>query len=230
MTGVHPAVFSDNLLPTMAAMLGDGSGGLLLDPCAGLGHKLAQLAGMADWLPYGLEIEEGYREFANECVRFGDATCIDSETYGIPSRFDAAVTSFVYPNGMADNFHAKDDSTRHTYVHRLRAKVGADYELADNNMAKTNPRRSLGATRRFYDIQRRIIDEVFRVLIPGAPFVVNTKDTKYTNYTWLTIRQLLNAGFHIEGGRRIPAHGLNHGKGHEGKADFEDLTLARRPA
>lgn len=237
MTSIHPAVFSDNLIEPITEMLGDGRGGLLLDPCAGLGLKLMDIALKGDWIPYGVDIEHYlYADHSHGCVVQGDSTNLRPLQEGclvdcIPSRFDGAVTSFVYPNGMADDFHAKDDSTRHTYVHRLRAAFkDPTIELRANNMARMNPRRSAKAMDRFYGIQQMIIGEVFRVLESGAPFVVNAKDTKYSAYVARTTEQLLIAGFHIEEKRKLAAHGLNHGVGHEGKAEFEELILARRPA
>lgn len=233
MTSIHPAVFSDNLIEPIAEMIGVDPTqrlGVLFDPCAGLGWKLGQIADLCAMKPWGVDIEAAlYGLAAAPWVIYGDSTDLRHQVDS--GSIDAACTSFVYPNGMADDFHAKDDSTRHTYVHRLRAALkDPTIELRANNMAGMNPRRSAKAMDRFYGTQQMIIGEVFRVLKPGAPFVVNAKDTKYSAYVARTTEQLLIAGFHIEEKRKLAAHGLNHGVGHEGKAEFEELILARRPA
>lgn len=225
---IHPAQFSRNLVAPIAAMLGDGGGGVLLDPCAGLGHRLFEIAVLADWCALGIDIErDRYGDSAHECVHQGDATALWFPDGGV----DGAVVSFAYPNGMSDSFHSKENSVRHTYVHRLRAALAdPTIELHPNNMGGMSPRRSPRALARFYETQAKIIGEVFRVLGPGDPFVVNTKDPdKQPDYTAVTQRQLLAAGFHIEAFQEVEARGLNHGANRELKANHENLTLARRP-
>lgn len=234
MTSIHPAVFSDNLLEPMAEMIGWHDGGVLFDPCAGLGWKLGQIAERCGMLPLGVDIEADlYRRDSAPWVGQRDSTDLRSWYDAASWRgCDAACTSFVYPNGMADNFHAKDNSKRHTYVHYLRAALNdPTIELQPNNMAGMQPRGSAKALARFMDTQQKIITEVFKVLIPGAPFVVNTKDPPYNGtYTHDTHQQLLAAGFEIIEFRELPAAGLNHGANQDGKAENENLTLARRPA
>lgn len=226
---VHPSTFSKNLVGPIAAMLGKFDGeGMLLDPCAGLGWKLGEIADLCGLSPWGWEIEFAYHDWSAPWVHWGDSTAMPFKE-GVQAA--AACTSFVYPNGMADSFHSNEDSVRHTYVHYLRRHIGQGFELDPNNMAGTNPRRSPRALARFYEIQQQILGEVFRVLVPGAPFVVNTKDPdRVPTYTQETHRQLLAAGFHIEAFQQVDARGLNHGANRELKADHENLTLARRPA
>jgi hypothetical protein len=223
---IHPAVYSANLVKPIAEWLRAHAVPGLLDPCAGLGHRLAEIADAAGLEPRGIEIEPGY--FAagatHPCVRCGDATALpfDDGTIG------AAVTSFVYPNGMADCFTARDPSARNTYVHRLRAHLGDRYHMSPNNMAGIGNVRTPGPGReRFYELQAAIIAEVHRVLRPGAPFVVNTKDPPRHAYTERTRGQLVAAGFEIVKTAAFAARGLNHGANqHDGKAAHEDLTLA----
>jgi hypothetical protein len=224
---IHPAVYSANLVKPIAEWLrAHAVGGDVLDPCAGLGHRLADIAALAGLEPHGVEIEPGY--FAagatHPCVELGDATALPFDD----NTFAAAVTSFVYPNGMADCFTARDPSARNTYVHRLRAHLGDDYEMAEHNMAGIGHVRAPGpAQERFYELQAAIVAEVHRVLAPGAPFVVNTKNSPRQTYTERTRDELAAAGFEIVETAAIAAKGLNHGANqHDGKAAHEDLTLA----
>jgi hypothetical protein len=223
--GLHQATYTATLLPAMAGMLGPITGAIL-DPFGGLGHKFAALAAMVGAEPHAVELEPGYLAHAHRCVIAGDATALPFAA----ESFSAAVTSPVYPNGMADNFHAKDASVRHTYVHGLRRHYGPGYALHPNNAAGTNPRRSPAAMARFYAINAAAYAEVFRVLTPGAPFVVNTKDTPAEPFTARTRDQLHAAGFVLEATAAVFAPGLNHGKGAAAKATHEDLTMARKPA
>ena len=230
MRSIHPAVYSANLVEPMAKMVRSRAvADDLLDPCAGLGHQLAKIAELAGLTPFGVEIEPGYftADAAHPCVQLGDATDLQFES----ATGGAACTSPVYPNGVADCFTASDASKRNTYVHRLREHLGNDYAMQQNNMAGLGHVRVPGMQReRFYKIQGRIIAEVFRVLMPGAPFVVNTKDPPRHAYTERTRGQLVAAGFEIVEVAAISAKGLNHGANQQsGKAECEDLTLAVKP-
>jgi DNA modification methylase len=230
---VHPAIYSKQLVEPIVSLLLQcvPSGGSLLDPFGGLGHRFADIAVRAGMNPVAVEIEPGYFDLGmtHPWVRLGDSTDLRSLGF-TDSSFDAAVTSPVYPNGMADDFHANDSSVRHTYSHRLRAHLGADYEMHPNNAGAMNPRRSPRALEAFYDVNRKVWAEVYRVLKPGAPFIVNAKDTVAVEFVSETKRQLSEAGFIIVGERHVDTPGLNHGKNQDGKPQGEYLILAAKVA
>lgn len=226
MRSVHPAVFSANLVEPLAkALAARAVNPYLLDPMAGLGHRLAEIADLAGLEPVGVELEPGYFHLVetHPCVVEGDATALPwPDGY-----FGAAVTSPPYPNGCTDNFVAADSSRRNTYVHRLRERMGSGYRLQPNNLGGTNARRSPGALATFYGLQWSVFVEVWRVLAYEAPFVVNTKDTPHEAYTARTREQLMRVGFNIVATSSVSAAGLNHGANQQtGKAEAEDITVA----
>jgi DNA modification methylase len=229
--GIHPAPFSAEVASALwgeIAKLDLPHGALVLDPFAGTGKYLSTIAYGLDLTPVGVEIESGY--FAagatDPCVVLGD-----SRSLPFPDdSFDLAFTSPAYPNGVSDDFKAKDLSLRHTYAHRLRMHLGADYEMAEGNAGATNPRRSPTALANFYAIHNAVWAEVFRVLKPGALFFVNTKDPMKVPFRLHTEEQLLSAGFESDYVVKVDCRGLNHGKNHENKLSFEDITVVRKPA
>jgi len=236
---IHEAQFSTQLLdPIVEALLEfvDPAvfvhpDAVLFDPFGGIGHKLAQIAERVGMTPLAFEIEPGYFDAGatHPCVVRGDSTSLPI----IDSTVSAAVTSPVYPNGMADNFRSRDfdQSVRHTYVHNLRAFHGPSYELQANNTAGVgHPRASKKALARMYEIHCQVWAEVHRVLIPGGVFVVNTKDTPKIPFTDDTTAQLREAGFEIVAQRIIGTPGHNHGENHENKKTYEVITIARKAA
>jgi hypothetical protein len=245
---LHPAQYSDELLPHIKAMLIAHWGGwqadrfhsmMLLDPFAGLGIKMAALAREIGGVHFtGVEIEPGYAKggVASPYVVRGDSRNLKAVPgIGHFVRFDGAVTSPVYPNGMADNFHQSDSdkSIRRTYVHGLRSVYGKDYELQPGNAAGTNPRRNPHGMLRFHDINEAVYDSVFEVLRPGAPFIVNVKDTPYMpDFASFTQKMLRCCGFEVKPQTCVvECPGSNFGANqHSGvKAPYEHLILARRP-
>lgn len=232
-----PAPYSDVLLEPIAAILratintpNDGPP-KLLDCFAGLGKKLAMIAAAVGAEPIGFEIEPGYFELGacHSCVRQVNSKHMPLEANSI----DAGCTSPAYPNGVSDNFVSNDGTVRHTYVHYLRHLLGdPGYQLHPDNAGGMNPRRSPAALANFYALHEAVWAEMFRVLKPGAPFVVNTKDTPKVPFRHDTERQLLAAGFELFEPRQVVlVRGLNHGKNQdvEHKLPFEDLTVVRKP-
>lgn len=224
----HPAVYTDVLLPHITELLRKYGGcrTTILDPFGGEGVKFAAVCEALESTPVAVEIERGYFDLGitHPCVIRGDSTALPFPDW----TFGAAVSSPVYPNGVADDFVSTDESWRHTYAHRLREHLGADYRLDPRNTGGLNPRRSPRALEAFYEIHRQVWAEVYRVLPPGAPFVVNTKDPLHVPFRRDTWEQLIDAGFEIVDHMRVRVNGLNHGKNWEGKAVHEDLTVAIR--
>ena len=231
MSAIHPATFSKALIRPLAEQLTlhtqQFSTGQrkLLDPFGGLGHGLVEIAVLANLWPTGVEIEPGYLPHAHPCIMLGDSTCLPFAD----SSFAAAVTSPVYPNGMADDFQAKDGSERHTYPHRLRKVYGPDYRMHPNNAGGMSPRRSPKALARFLDLNCKVYGEVFRVLRNGSPFVVNTKNTLKVPFTKITQDQLAQVGFEFIREVTVDVPGMNHGKNQERKETFETISVVRKP-
>lgn len=231
--GIHPAEFTPALLDPIVSLLRGRvpKRGRILDPCAGIGFRLAQIGARGDWDVVGVEIEHGYftpKRRAHSCVVQGDSR---TRIFAADT-FDGWVTSVVYPNGMADDWQAKDDSVRNTYAHRLRAYLGAGYVMNPRNTAAMNPRRSPAAYQTFMVAQAEIIARTFNALKPGAYGVVNTKDTPLYAFTNDTMDQLRDAGFiEVQKAITVAARGNRHGsaKSRDVRAETEDLILCRKP-
>lgn len=84
------------------------------DPFAGAGERMERLADHLGIVFTGTEIEPAF--IRSSCVAQGDST--DPSSYPVGSQY-AIVTSPVYPNGMADDHEARDQSKRNTYRARL---------------------------------------------------------------------------------------------------------------
>jgi len=156
---VHPAKFSDPLLP----VIGDAVRGLrpLLDPFAGTG-KIHRLGGDT----WGVEIEPEWASLHPRTI-VGDALRLPFRD----GSFRAVATSPTYGNRLADSHNARDGSVRHSYTHDLRAMTGdPDRQLHPNNSGVLHwgPK-----YRAFHEAAWR---EVARVLGGGGVFVCNVSD------------------------------------------------------
>lgn len=114
----------------MFANVGPLAGTRVHDPFAGGGDRLGRLADENGWIFTGTEIEEPF--IVDPRVRLGDSTTL--ATY--PEEQFTVMTSPVYPNGIADDFHAQDGSQRRTYRAALSKLVGHDRRLHVNNQGR----------------------------------------------------------------------------------------------
>lgn len=131
MTEIHPARFSKRIIETIDTMLGDLPPHLVIhDPYAGSGERLGALCDGLGRTFSGTEIERPF--IIDKRVKWGNST--KPATY--PKHRFVIVTSPVYPNGMADDFKAKDASKRKTYRQARASIVGKDEPLAHDNMGK----------------------------------------------------------------------------------------------
>ena len=173
----HPAQFPQYMVPILVKALVPyvGHDDVILDPFAGLGYRLAQVAEILGAVPQGIEIEPGFVVDAHECVRLGDST--KRHSYGI-GWVKAIVTSPTYPNGMNDYFRSSIDdlSERNTYIHKLRRRHGFSYEMHPNNSGRYNARRGKRALERYFEINRKAIELWPDVLLSDGVVVINTKD------------------------------------------------------
>jgi hypothetical protein len=129
----HPSRFHPAILEAMAPTLRKWALPIH-DPFAGTGQRLAALAASLDLTFTGTELEAPF--IVDSSVAQGDAT--KRESY--PDWEHCVATSPVYPNGMTDHFHARDNSRRYTYRQARAAITGRDEPLHGNNMGRYGPR------------------------------------------------------------------------------------------
>jgi hypothetical protein len=125
----HPAPYSPEVLD-MFDKIGPERKTRVHDPFAGTGERLGRLADNRGWIFTGTEIEEPF--IVDPRVQLGDST--DPSTY--PTERFKVMTSPVYPNGIADDFHAQDSSTRRTYRSAVAKILGHDRPLHVNNQGR----------------------------------------------------------------------------------------------
>lgn len=148
----HPARFSPEVIDAVAEFLIHRwppdllAMPILHDPFAGSGERLAELAQRCAASYSGTEIEQCL--IVASGITCGDAT----NTFTYPTRPYVIFTSPAYPNGMADHFHARDDSVRKTYRKAVAEIEGQDRELHENNQGRWGYR----GTRRHGTSKRRI--------------------------------------------------------------------------
>lgn len=128
----HPARYSPEIIDSFTDVLPRRlrPDDQIHDPFAGTGERLGALADDLGFRFSGTEIEPEF--IVDERVRVGDATDPMTTPLG---RF-WIVTSPVYPNGIADHWHARDGSRRRTYRSALASILGHDRPLAENNMGR----------------------------------------------------------------------------------------------
>lgn len=148
----HPAKFSVELLPLLAALVAGEE--LVLDPFAGTGR--VHLLGPPS---IGVEIEPEWARMHPRTI-VGDALHLPFRDGSIA----CVCTSCTYGNRMADHHDAKDDSRRNTYRHAL------GRELHPNNSGQLQ----WGMEYRKFHI--KAWREVHRVLKPGGKFILNISD------------------------------------------------------
>lgn len=124
----HPAPYSPEVLIKFTSLIPRGTH--VHDCFAGDGVRLGKLADNYRWRFTGTEIEAPF--ILDDRVAHGDAT--DPDSY--PSSSYWIVTSPVYPNGIADDWNAKDTSRRRTYRRARAMIVGHDEPLHVNNMGR----------------------------------------------------------------------------------------------
>jgi hypothetical protein len=172
-------------------------GSRVLDPCAGNGDRLANLAGWRGWDLVLVEIEEN---FAGPGVIVGDSTDLPSEW---TETMDGALTSITYANGCADKgLRMKNPQGRLTY------DLANGKPLHPNNTGAYGVRQGVSVYRKYLDLNGRIFAEVYRTLKPGAPFLLNCSDSYKVGVlqtiTADNVRSAVAAGFVVEQWVTVP--------------------------
>lgn len=160
--GFHPARFTTEILEVIADRIAPGT--RVHDPFAGTGERLGALADRRGYIFSGTEIEPEF--IVDPRVVQGDAT--DPDTY--PTDEHVNVTSPAYPNGMSDNFVAKDPTKRNTYRAALHRILGHDRPLHPRNLGQYGyrPGRKVAEKKAAY---WRIADAAVACWTAGTVFV-----------------------------------------------------------
>lgn len=225
----HPARYSKELLPVFLEMLPLKRWSLVLDPMAGTGERLDQLAELRPDLAFrGLELEECWIKSERVCQ--GDARRM---SYPIGT-VDAIITSPTYGNGMNDYFKSapSDTSARNTYIHRARAATdNPDLEFSVHNTARYH-----FGSEQYNRIHLEIYAECARVLAKGGRFILNTKNSTgkprgvkadYTRITEWHVAALELMGLTVVDRRQVNTPGMKLGANRD-RFDYEDVTLLRK--
>lgn len=198
----HPARYSRELLPVLAEEL-RGVPGPVLDPFAGTGERLEELAQALGLVPgvdiIGNEIQPRWAAVTPELVRVGNALALpDPDGF-----FGAVVTSPTYGNRLADCHNARDGSVRHSYTHDHGEPLHPD----NSGTLQWGPR--------YRDFHVRAWCEVARVLRPGGRFVLNIKDHYRLNelqpVTDWHLAELERLGFVLINRHRVNTRSLRYG-------------------
>jgi hypothetical protein len=217
----HPARWTPAILDAIEPVIVD-LGLPIHDPYAGTGERLGALCDKVALTFTGTEIEAPF--IIDPRVKHGDST--DPATY--PPRPFVAVTSPVYPNGMADHFRARDTSKRHTYRQALATMLGYDQPLHTNNMGRYagRTRRGMASERRHFDIAQRCI-----VHWPDH-VVVNLKDvitkTEVVPVVELWKGMLIARAYEVINEIKVATPGQRNGANRDARADHEVVIVARR--
>lgn len=142
----HPAQWSEPILAAIAPFLAD-LGMPVFDPFAGTGVRLGRLCDELG-LPFsGTEIVADF--IVDQRVQQGDSTLPEAYPW---NRELTICTSPVYPSGVADHFHARDASKRHTYRQALHSILGHDEPLDDRNMGRWSVRQGKRAWEKYRNL------------------------------------------------------------------------------
>ncbi len=156
----HPAVYTEGVVPTFAALLGPGPL-RVLDPFAGHGH-IHELRELGDYETAAVEIQPGW------AAAHPDTLCADSRELPFDAdEFDVVATSPAYGNRLADfGFSGPpvDAALRRSYA----CSYGGP--LVEGNAAAM----PFGAD--YKAVHEQVYAEVVRVVRPGGVVLLNVKD------------------------------------------------------
>lgn len=209
-TPSHPAKYTANLLPVMAAMLHGRQ--RILDPFAGTGTIFQLEKLLPGCTVEGVEIEPEWAAL-HPRTTLGNALALPwPDGY-----FDAVAVSPVYGNRMSDHHQANDASKRRTYTHVLGRKLHPD---------------NAGALQ-WGDVYRSFHvaawTEARRVLQPGGAFVLNCKNHIRSGVvqpvTEWHISALQGLGFRLLRHEHVPTPSMRYGANSDKRVDYESVIL-----
>lgn len=226
----HPAPFSAEVLDAMRAILAaghdDGKIKRVHDPLAGEGVRLGALCDEIGLTFSGTEIEAPF--IIDPRVKHGDST--KRGTY--PRGPFVIATSPVYPNGMADDFHAQDSSERRTYRSARAAIVGKDERLHQNNQARWGYRGTplhSNARAMYWRLADKLVDCWGR----SSMALVNVSDFYSGNRREAVVdgwvRTLHAHGFTISHVHEVETKRYRNGAGRANRVEAEALIIALPP-
>jgi SAM-dependent methyltransferase len=212
----HPAEFSAEIIPFLAAAAPPGEYPRVLDPMAGKGgiHKLANLT-------IGVKLEP---EWA-----FARPGTIKGNAFYLPFRdesFDAIVTSPTYGNRYADDFIPSEESkskwTWRSYTLDLGRKLHPD----NTGQLHWGPK--------YRADHLKAWTEAVRVLRPGGRFVLNISDhIRNHERQYVTdwhVEALTRLGLREIARKPVPTKRMRYGTNAEARVDAEHVITFEKPA
>jgi hypothetical protein len=210
----HPAPYSPSILERIDELTSDGI--IALDPFAGPGERLGELAAAKRWHLVCIEIETGW------------ASQVQADATALPFRacvFDLAVTSVTYANGLADKgLNMANPRGRRTYDLFL----GRPLHL--NNTGQYGLRQ--GTYQDYLHLHRWAFTEVHRVLKNTGRFILNCSDVihsgKVVSVVEDNVRVAERVGFRCVERYEIETPRYRNGANANARAAFEQLVVLER--
>ena len=216
---IHPAKFTDALIPEMAKMLDEFNNGKVLDPFSGTG-KIALIKN------YGFKGKIYANEIEKEWIEDNEYGCDyitiqDAEFLDYPEEFfNAICTSPTYGNRMADHHNAKDGSKRITYTHCL------GHQLNDANTGK------MQFGKNYKNKHKQIYKHLFGLVKHGGIFVLNIKNHirrgEEVDVVGFHKEALTQSGFTLEEDKVIQTHCMGFGQNRDKRIHEEHIIKFRK--
>lgn len=222
-----PAPFTGSILDFIQRSGWLPPAGVIIDPFAGIGRVHALQS--ASLRTVGVEIEPEWAAVHPATVQ-GNALALPFS----PESFDGAVTSPVYGNRMSDHHRASDGSVRRSYTHDLQRTTGDP----ERQLHPDNAGRLYAWQVEYWRFHVRAWAELWRVLKPGAPFILNASDFVRTTRSWgkkrlpvvhTHVRTLKELGFNLVQGQTVETPRMRYGENSELRVDTEWVLLLRKP-
>lgn len=183
-------------------------GSRVLDPFAGVGTT-AKLLPTYDVVGVEIESEWASQETSTVC---GDSLVV-VPTLG---SFDAILTSPTYGNRMADDFEAKEGSSRITYRHKLGRKLSVN-TTSNLHFGRRN--------QKYEELHQAIWGVCVDALREGGVFILNCKDfiangeiQEVTKWHQATLEYY---GLKCIAEEKVPSRGMRFGANRDKRVDYE---------